>query len=98
MPLYLEAQVLCRRSKANANRGKNVVQILERLPYSKASLLRARKTMDDIYLVVRQLGEPIPELNFMPGTAFRERYCTVFDTAGRDVGFAKTPFTDADTN
>ena len=71
---------------------------MERLPYLKASPLRTRKTMDDIYLVVQQLGEPIPELNFMPGTAFREQYCTVLDTAGRHVGFAKTPFTDADTN
>jgi hypothetical protein len=62
---------------------------MERLPYLKASLLRARKTMNDIYLVVQQLGEPIPGLNFILGTAFMERYCIVFDTAGRHVGFAK---------
>ena len=69
---------------------------MERLPYLKALLLRARKMMDDIYLYVQRLGEPIPELNFMLGTASMERHCTVFDTAGRHVGFAKTPFTDAD--
>lgn len=53
---------------------------------------------DGIYLIVQQLGEAIPGFNFILGTAFMERYCTVFDTAGKHVGIAKTPYTDADTN
>jgi cathepsin E len=60
------------------------------------SLIGGKK--DSIYLVVQALGEPIPGLNFILGTAFMERYCTVFDTAGQHVGIAQTPFTYAETN
>jgi len=53
----------------------------------------------DFYLIVASLGTPAGEgLDFINGYAFLERFYSVFDTAGRRVGFATTPFTTATTN
>ncbi|KAG2073289.1 acid protease [Suillus decipiens] len=53
-----------------------------------------------IYLIVRNLGERIGEgdFDFVNGYAFMQRFYTVFDATNRQVGFATTPFTDADIN
>ncbi|PPR05338.1 LOW QUALITY PROTEIN: hypothetical protein CVT26_011601 [Gymnopilus dilepis] len=50
----------------------------------------------NIYLIVNDLGTPSGEgLDFINGFAFLERFYSVFDTAGKQVGFAPTLFTDA---
>jgi len=52
-----------------------------------------------IYLVVNDLGTNSGEgLDFINGYAFLERFYSIFDTAGKRVGFAQTPFTKATTN
>jgi len=52
-----------------------------------------------IYLITADLGTNSGEgLDFINGYAFLERFYSVFDTAGRRVGFANTPFTTATTN
>ncbi|KAG2073296.1 acid protease [Suillus decipiens] len=53
-----------------------------------------------IYLIVRDFGDRIGEgdYDFVNGYVFMQRFYTVFDATNRQVGFATTPFTDADTN
>lgn len=56
-------------------------------------------TSTNVYLIVGSIGTPTGEgLDFINGFAFLERFYAVFDTAGKRVGFATTPFTDATTN
>ncbi|KAG2073323.1 acid protease [Suillus decipiens] len=53
-----------------------------------------------IYLIVRDMGVEIGEGNYdsVNGYVFMQRFYTVLDTTNHQVGFATTPFTDADTN
>ena len=53
---------------------------------------------DRVYLVVQNLGQAMPGLDFICGMAFMERFYVVFDTAGQQLGLANTPFTYAETN
>ncbi|KAG2072867.1 acid protease [Suillus decipiens] len=52
------------------------------------------------YLIVRDMRERIGEwdYDFVNGYVFMQRFYTVFDATNRQVGFATTPFTDAETN
>ncbi|KAF8879842.1 aspartic protease [Infundibulicybe gibba] len=53
----------------------------------------------DIYLIVGNLGTPSGEgFDFVDGFAFLERFYSVFDTAGKRVGFATTPSTTSNIN
>jgi len=51
-----------------------------------------------VYLIVQDIGQMYPGVDFICGMAFLERYYSVFDTGNRRVGFARTPFTNATTN
>ncbi|KAG2073297.1 aspartic proteinase from Irpex Lacteus [Suillus decipiens] len=53
-----------------------------------------------IYLIVTDFGKGIGEgdYDFVNGYVFMQRFYTVFDTTNHQVGFATTPYTDADTN
>ncbi|KAI0634024.1 acid protease [Trametes polyzona] len=54
---------------------------------------------DSIYLIVGDIGTPSGTgLDFINGQAFLERFYAVFDTEGRRVGIANTPFTTANSN
>ena len=54
---------------------------------------------NSVYLIVNSLGTPSGEgLDFINGMTFLERFYTVFDTAGKRVGFATTPFTTSTAN
>ncbi|KLO09318.1 aspartic peptidase A1 [Schizopora paradoxa] len=56
-------------------------------------------TVNSTYLIVGDLGTPSGEgLDFINGLTFLERFYTVFDSANKRIGFATTPFTNADTN
>jgi len=52
-----------------------------------------------IYLITADLGSNIGQgLDFINGFAFLQRFYSVYDTTNAQVGFATTPFTDAETN
>ncbi|EIW81194.1 acid protease [Coniophora puteana RWD-64-598 SS2] len=52
-----------------------------------------------IYLIVSDLGTNSGQgLDFINGFGWLQRFYTVFDTTNAQVGFATTPFTDAETN
>ncbi|KAI0634025.1 acid protease [Trametes polyzona] len=54
---------------------------------------------NSIYLIVGDIGTRSGSgLDFINGQTFLERFYAVFDTAGRRVGIANTPFTTATTN
>jgi hypothetical protein len=53
---------------------------------------------DLIYLVIQDLADLLPGVNFVCGMAFLERYYSVFDTEHRQLGLATTAFTNAETN
>ncbi|KAL7284813.1 hypothetical protein ACG7TL_002123 [Trametes sanguinea] len=54
---------------------------------------------DGIYLIVNDIGSNSSQgLDFINGMSFLERYYSVYDIGGSRVGFAKTPYTDAETN
>ncbi|KAG6813700.1 hypothetical protein H0H92_008107 [Tricholoma furcatifolium] len=56
-------------------------------------------TSDGIYLVIASTGTPSGSgLDFIAGYGFLERFYTVYDTANNRVGFATTPYTDAESN
>jgi len=56
-------------------------------------------TANGIFGIVADIGTASGEgLDFINGYAFLERFYSVFDTAGKRVGFATTPFTTATTN
>ena len=53
----------------------------------------------NVYLIVNDLGTPSGEgLDFINGFTFLERFYSVFDTANKQVGFAETNNTFAQTN
>jgi len=54
-----------------------------------------------VYLIVADLGElssTAKGLTFINGYTFLERYYSVYDTKNKRIGFAPTPYTDADVN
>ena len=52
-----------------------------------------------MYLIVGSIGTPSGEgLDFINGQTWLERFYTVFDTANSRIGFANTPFTNANSN
>jgi hypothetical protein len=54
---------------------------------------------DKIYLIVGDIGSNSGSgLDFINGYGFLERFYSVYDTTNNRVGFATTPFTDANTN
>jgi cathepsin E len=54
---------------------------------------------DHLYLVVSDIGQIAAQgIPCICGYSFLERYYTVFDTTKKQVGFATTPFTTADSN
>ena len=54
---------------------------------------------NSIYLIVGDIGTRSGEgLDFINGQVFLERFYSVFDTTNSRVGFANTPFTNANTN
>ena len=53
---------------------------------------------DRIYLVVGDIGDGIPGMDFICGMAFMERFYLVLDTGGQQISLATTQFTDAETN
>ncbi|TDL28098.1 aspartic peptidase A1 [Rickenella mellea] len=56
-------------------------------------------TAGNVYLVVADLGSNTGSgLDFINGQTFLERFYSVFDTANKRVGIAKTPFTTATSN
>jgi hypothetical protein len=64
-----------------------------------AQILPRVPPADRMYLAIGNLGPGfVPELGFICGMAFLERFYSVFDTAHNRIGLAATPFTHADTN
>ena len=58
-------------------------------------------TSDGIYLIVQDISySRLSEygIDFFLGKPFLERFYTVLDSGNSRVGFAKTQFTEADTN
>ena len=55
-------------------------------------------TPDGIYLIVGDLGDVEPGLDYIDGMVFLERFYHVYDIENNQVGFANTPFTKATTN
>ena len=59
-------------------------------------------TAGSIYLVVSNFGDINPSVkvpgSFVLGVVFLERFYSVYDTGNRQVGLAKTPFTNATSN
>jgi cathepsin E len=53
---------------------------------------------DSIYLVVQDIGNKFPGVDFICGMAFLERFYSAFDSGNRRVGLARTTFTNATTN
>ncbi len=53
---------------------------------------------DSIYLSVQDLGQNFPGVDFICGMTFLERFYSVFDSGNRQVGLARTAFTNATTN
>ena len=53
---------------------------------------------DAIYLIVVDIAQTYPGLDFVFGMAFLERFYSVFDTGNRRIGLARTQFTNATTN
>ncbi|KAG2354058.1 aspartic peptidase domain-containing protein [Suillus spraguei] len=51
-----------------------------------------------IYLVIRSLSRHDDGCNFLLGYVFLQRFYTVLDGRFSRIGFAKTPFTNAETN
>ena len=52
-----------------------------------------------MYLIVGDIGTRTGQgLDFINGQTWLERFYTVFDTANSRIGFANTPFTNADSN
>ncbi|KAF8495728.1 aspartic peptidase domain-containing protein [Russula emetica] len=51
-----------------------------------------------IYLVMQDIGQPIPGLEFIAGLVFLERYYSVYDTDNLRVGLAPTQYTKAEIN
>ncbi|KAL4073375.1 aspartic peptidase domain-containing protein [Scleroderma yunnanense] len=67
-------------------------------PRALNSVLRGRS--DRIYLVVAEF-KPVrgsESIHFVNGFVWLQRFYTVYDTTNAEVGFATTPFTDAETN
>jgi hypothetical protein len=54
--------------------------------------------MDLIYLVVQDIGEQDPGIDFIAGMQLLERVYSVFDTEHRLLGLAPTPYTYAEVN
>lgn len=53
----------------------------------------------NIYLIASDLGSQSGQgLDFINGFGWLQRFYSVFDTGNAQVGFATTPFTDAETN
>ncbi|OBZ76884.1 Polyporopepsin [Grifola frondosa] len=56
-------------------------------------------TKDGIYLIVGDLGSSSGSgLDFIIGMSFLERFYSVYDVGNKRVGFAKTKYTNAETN
>ncbi|KAF8495722.1 acid protease [Russula emetica] len=53
---------------------------------------------DAIYLVIQNVGQSFPGVDFICGMTFLERFYSIFDTGNRRVGLAMTQFTNATTN
>jgi cathepsin E len=53
---------------------------------------------DLIYLMIKDMKQGLPGLDFICGMTFIERFYTVFDTTHRRLGLATTPFTNAEVN
>jgi Eukaryotic aspartyl protease len=53
---------------------------------------------DRIYLMVQDIKRISSSMDFILGTAFLERFYSVFDSGNRQVGLARTSFTNATTN
>jgi hypothetical protein len=51
-----------------------------------------------IYLVMQDIGQPIPGLEFIAGMVFLERHYSVYDTDNLRVGLAPTQYTKAEIN
>ncbi|KAG2073325.1 acid protease [Suillus decipiens] len=67
-------------------------------PRSLNTMIRGE--VGSIYLIVIDIGTEIGEgdYDFVNGYVFMQRFYTVFDATNHQVGFATTPFTDADIN
>jgi len=53
---------------------------------------------DHIYLVMQDIGQNIPGLEFIAGMVFLERFYSVYDTENHRLGLAPTQYTKAETN
>jgi hypothetical protein len=53
---------------------------------------------DSIYLIMQDIGKPIPGLDFIAGMVFLERFYSVYDTQNNRLGLASTKYTKAKVN
>ena len=53
---------------------------------------------EPIYLIVQDIGKISSSMDFILGMTFLERFYSVFDSGNRQVGLARTSFTNATTN
>jgi hypothetical protein len=53
---------------------------------------------DAVYLVIQNIGQLFPGVDFICGMTFLERFYSVFDSGNHRVGLAMTQFTNATTN
>ena len=53
---------------------------------------------DHIYLVIQDIGEQFPGLDFIAGMVFLERHFSVYDTQNHRLGLAPTQYTKAEIN
>ena len=53
---------------------------------------------DLVYLVIHDIGDIYPRVDFVCGMAFLERFYSVFDTGNSRIGLAPTQFTNAKSN
>ena len=63
-------------------------QIWSRVPNSTTG------ASDSMYLVIKDIGNILPGVDFVLGVAFLERFYCVLDSGNQRVGFATTQFTN----
>lgn len=65
-------------------------------PRSLNSIIGGQEEL--VYLVIKDIGEQDPGVDFIAGMSFLERFYSVFDTGNQLLGLATTAYTHVETN